>query len=106
MPDPSWQAMQQAQQAQQIHQNHVRHHRAAHDMAQAHARHTGAPHTHRPVPHTHRPVPHTGARGGGLRGLLVLIVIVGVVVYVAHDPELRTAVGNFARNLLAHVQSN
>jgi hypothetical protein len=99
MPDPSWQAMQQAQQAQQIHQNHVRHHRAAHDMARAHARHTGAP-------HTHRPLPHTGARGGGLRGLLVLIIIVGVVVYVAHDPELRTTVGNFARNLLAHVQSD
>jgi hypothetical protein len=51
-------------------------------------------------------VPHTGARGGGLRGLLVLIVIVGVVVYVAHDPELRTTVGNFARDLLGHVQSN
>ncbi|MEU2742094.1 hypothetical protein ABZ656_44050 [Streptomyces sp. NPDC007095] len=99
MPDPSWQAMQQAQQAQQIHQNHVRHHRAAHDMARAHARHTGAP-------HTHRPLPHTGARGGGLRGLLVLIIIVGVVVYVAHDPELCTTVGNFARNLLAHVQSD
>ncbi|MFJ1604726.1 hypothetical protein ACIOHS_15375 [Streptomyces sp. NPDC088253] len=99
MPDPSWQAMQQAQQAQQIHQSHVRHHREMHDMARAHARHTGAP-------HTHRPVPHTGARGGGLRGLLALIIVVAIVVYVAHDPELRATVEHFARNLLAHVQSN
>jgi hypothetical protein len=28
------------------------------------------------------------------------------VVYVAHDPELRTTVEHFARNLLAHVQSS
>lgn len=106
MPDPSWQAMQQAQQAQQqaqqaqqIHQSHVHRH---HDM-HAHARHGGAPHLHRP---SHRPVPHTRARGGGLRGLLALIVIVGVVVYVAHDPELRTTVENFARTLLSKVQSS
>jgi hypothetical protein len=101
MPDPSFMAQQQAQQAaqqaQQIHQNHVRQHRHTHDMA--HARHTGAP-------HTHRPLPYAGSRGGGLRGFLTLLVIVAVVVYVAHDPALRASVETFARSLLAHVQSN
>jgi len=103
MPDPSWMAQQQAQQAaqqaQQIHQNHVRQHRQMHDMARAHARHTGAP-------HMYRPTSYGGGRGGGLRGFLTLVVIVAVVVYVARDPELRTNVTTFARNLLAHVQSN
>ncbi|WP_435229432.1 hypothetical protein [Streptomyces sp. Tue6028] len=107
MPDPSWMAQQQAQQAaqqaQQIHQNHVRSHREMHDMAHAHARHSGAPHPHRPVPH--RPVPYGGGRSGGLRGFLTLLVIVGVVVYVARDSELRTTVQEFARTLLARAQS-
>ncbi|GGN94663.1 hypothetical protein GCM10011579_094390 [Streptomyces albiflavescens] len=102
MPDPSWMAQQQAQQAaqqaQQIHQNHVRHHRQMHDMARAHGPHSGAPHMHRPLSY--------GGRGGGLRGFLTFLVIVAVVVYVAHDPELRTSVATFARDLLAHVQSN
>ena len=93
MPDSSWQATQQAQQAQQI---HVRHH---HDLRHmAHARHAGAP-------HLYRPAPHGSARGGGLGGLLMLLVLVAGVVYVAHDPELRTSVASFARTLLAKVQS-
>ncbi|MEU1201717.1 hypothetical protein ABZ446_36660 [Streptomyces sp. NPDC005813] len=102
MPDPSWMAQQQAQQAaqqaQQIHQNHLRSHREMHDMARAHARHSGAP-------HLHRPAPYGGGRSGGLRGFLTLLVIVGVVVYLARDPELRTMVQEFARTLLARVQS-
>ncbi|MEU9291338.1 hypothetical protein AB0D57_43655 [Streptomyces sp. NPDC048275] len=103
MPDPSWTAMQQAQQAQQhhqqIHQSHVRHHREMHDMAAAHARHSGAP-------HQHRPMSHGAGHGGGVRGFLTLLVIVAVVVYVARDPELRTTVTTFARDLLAQIQSN
>ncbi|MEU0036575.1 MULTISPECIES: hypothetical protein [unclassified Streptomyces] len=96
MPDPSWQARQQAQRAQQIHQNHVRHHRDLHHMA--HARHTGAPHPYRAV--SRGPV-----RGGGLGGFLLLLVVVAGVVYVAHDPELRATVETFARDLLSKVQS-
>ncbi|WP_406174773.1 hypothetical protein [Streptomyces sp. NBC_00996] len=103
MPDPSWMAQQQAQQAaqqaQQIHQNQVRHHRQMHDMARAHGPHSGAP-------QLHRPMSYGGGRGGGLRGFLTLLVIVAVVVHVARDPELRTSVATFARNLLAHVQSS
>ncbi|WP_369263395.1 hypothetical protein [Streptomyces sp. R35] len=100
MPDPSWMAQQQAQQAaqqaQQIHQNNVRHHRHMHDMARIHGG----------TPQMHRPMPYNGSRGGSVRGFLTLLVIVAVVVYVAHDPELRTTVTTFARNLLARVQSN
>ncbi|MER5405784.1 hypothetical protein [Streptomyces sp. NPDC002769] len=96
MPDPSWQAMQQAQRAQQIHRNHVRHHRDLHHMA--HARHTGAP-------HPHRPVSRGSVRGRGLVGFLLLLVAVVAVVHVAHDPELRTTVETFARDLLSKAQS-
>ncbi|MFG2474690.1 hypothetical protein [Streptomyces fagopyri] len=92
MPDPSWQA---TQQAQRIHQNHVRHHRDPHHMA--HARHTGVPHRYRPS--------HGSVRGGGLGGFLLLLVVVAAVVYVAHDPELRTTVETFARDMLSKVQS-
>lgn len=70
-----------------------------HDMARAHGPHPG-------VPHMHRPMSYGGGRGGGLRGFLTLLVIVAVVVYVARDPELRTTVATFARDLLARAQSS
>ncbi|MFD4620876.1 hypothetical protein [Streptomyces sp. NPDC058475] len=47
------------------------------------------------------------ARGGsGAGGFLTFLILVAVIVYVAHDPELRTTVTTFARNVLAHVQSD
>ncbi|MFE5136557.1 hypothetical protein ACFRDV_02610 [Streptomyces fagopyri] len=95
MPDPSWQAMRQAEQAQRIHRNHVRRHLDVHHMARA--RHTG-------VPHRYRPVSHGSVRGGVLGGVL-LLVVVAAVLYVAHDPELRTTVETFARDMLSKVQS-
>jgi len=93
MPDPSWQAMQQAQQAQQIHQQHVRGHRAMHDAARAHTRHPGAPRSHHPAP-----VYRTG-RGGSVRGLLGFVALVAVGFFLARDPELRAAALEFMRDL-------
>jgi ferric-dicitrate binding protein FerR (iron transport regulator) len=93
MPDPSWQAMQQAQQAQQIHQQHVRNHRAAHDAARAHTRHPGAPRTHYPAP------VHPAGRGDGLRGFLGLLILVAVGFLLARDPELRSVALEFIRDL-------
>ncbi|MFF2379051.1 hypothetical protein [Streptomyces sp. NPDC058108] len=99
MPDPSWQAREQAQQAHRIHQNHVRHHQELHDRARA--RHTGSSRPHRPASHG----PVRGARGGGLAALLLLLLAVAAVVLVAHDPELRATAGTFVRDLLSTVQN-
>lgn len=47
----------------------------------------------------------SGRSGSGLAGLLKLLLLVGVVVFLVQNPELRAEIGTFAQNVWADVQT-